>query len=178
MCPQPGATQTYGSALVSEDCLHVNVYTKEVKGEHDYFLRPVIVFFHSGGWFSGTNRSDWLGPDYLLDEDILLVTVNYRLGPLGFLSTNDEHAVGNYGMKDQVLALKWVKHNISAFGGNPNNVTISGYSAGSISVMLHMLSPMSNGNCEYTTYFIINVHINHYFWIYWFVSSSKWNFLQ
>ncbi|KAL1132549.1 hypothetical protein AAG570_010503 [Ranatra chinensis] len=137
VCHQPGA-EYFGPP--SEDCLYINVYTKELSGS-----KPVIIFFHPGGWFSMTSRSDWAGPDYLLDQDLVLVTVNYRLGPLGFMSTGDEHAVGNYGMKDQVLAMKWVKYNIAAFGGDPKSVTITGYSAGSTSVMLHMLSPMSKG---------------------------------
>nr|ATU82449.1 venom carboxylesterase [Lethocerus distinctifemur] len=137
ICPQPGGDY-FGPS--SEDCLILNVYTKQLDGN-----KPVIVFIHPGGFFSATSRSDWSGPDYLLDQDIVLVTVHYRLGPLGFLSTGDGQVVGNAGMKDQVLALRWVRDNIANFGGDPNSVTIAGYSAGSTSVMLHMLSPMSKG---------------------------------
>ncbi|KAL1132546.1 hypothetical protein AAG570_010501, partial [Ranatra chinensis] len=106
---------------------------------------PVIVFFHPGGWFSVTGRSDWYGPHYLLDQDLVLVTLNYRLGPLGFMSTGDEHSVGNYGLKDQVAAMRWVRDNIAKFGGDPNQVTLTGYSVGSTSVQLHTMSPMSKG---------------------------------
>lgn len=73
----------------------------------------------------------------------MVVTINFRLGAFGFLSTGDEHAPGNYGMKDQVEALKWVQKNIRAFGGDPNKVTIAGHNAGAASVILHMVSPMS-----------------------------------
>ncbi|XP_075216251.1 juvenile hormone esterase-like [Lycorma delicatula] len=123
-----------------ENCLYLNVYSKNL----DY-KQPVIVFFHPGAFYSMTGASDWFGPDYLLDRDVVLVTVNYRLDALGFLSTGDKSAVGNYGLKDQVLALRWVQKNINHFGGDPNQVTIAGYSAGSRSVLLHMLSPMSRG---------------------------------
>ncbi|KAL1132555.1 hypothetical protein AAG570_010507 [Ranatra chinensis] len=134
-CVQP-IGDFYGDP--SEDCLFINVYTKKLRGKV-----PVIVFFHAGGWFSQTARSDTLGPHYLVDKDVVVVTANYRLGALGFLSTGDEHAVGNYGMKDQVMALRWVRDNIGEFGGDSGMVTIAGYSVGSTSVVLHMLSPMS-----------------------------------
>ncbi|KAK9512212.1 hypothetical protein O3M35_000681 [Rhynocoris fuscipes] len=84
-------------------------------------------------------------PEYLLDRDVILVTLNYRLGALGFLSTEDNVLPGNNGMKDQSLALKWVKNNIVAFGGNPNGITIAGLSAGGASVHYHVLSPLSDG---------------------------------
>lgn len=70
---------------------------------------------------------------------------NFYPFPLGFLSTGDSKAPGNLGLKDQVVALRWIQRNIAAFGGDPDNVTISGYSVGSLSVMLHMVSPMSKG---------------------------------
>ncbi|CAG4972424.1 unnamed protein product [Colias eurytheme] len=128
---------------VDEDCLTVNVYTplrSERKGK-----LPVIFFIHPGGFYSMTGRSDLAGPHYLLDRDIVLVTINYRLGALGFLSTGDELAPGNNGLKDQVAALWWVQKNIRAFGGDPDNVTVAGCSAGSFSAMLMMMSPMTRG---------------------------------
>ena len=89
--------------------------------------------------------SDYL-PDHIMDsEKMILVTVNYRLGILGFLSTEDEVLPGNLGMKDQVEALKWVQRNIRAFNGDPEIVTLSGFSAGGASVQLHYLSPLSKG---------------------------------
>lgn len=85
------------------------------------------------------------GPDLLVQEDVCIVTFNYRLSSFGFLSTADQHAQGNYGLKDMVAALKWVNENIAAFGCNPHNVTVFGQSAGSVSVNLMMLSEMARG---------------------------------
>ncbi|KAL0860271.1 hypothetical protein ABMA27_009691 [Loxostege sticticalis] len=137
-CPQITPAGYY----TDEDCLTINVYTPDHNSRKPL---PVIVFIHAGGFYSFSGRSDVAGPHYLLDKDIVLVTFNYRLGTLGFLSTGDELAPGNNGMKDQVAALKWVQSNIRAFGGDPGLVTIAGCSAGSTSVMLHMISPMSKG---------------------------------
>lgn len=78
-----------------------------------------------------------------MDRDIVLVTINYRFGPFGFLSTGTEEAIGNMGLKDQSLALKWIQNNIDAFGGDPSRVTIAGLSAGAYSVTAHMASEMS-----------------------------------
>lgn len=87
------------------------------------------------------------GCEYLLESsDIIHVNINYRLGPLGFLSTGDNLVPGNNGLKDQVAALEWVQRNIAGFGGDPNKVTILGLSAGGASVHYHYLSPLSNGN--------------------------------
>lgn len=107
--------------------------------------RPVILFIHGGGFHSLGSSSNWLGPQYLLDQDIVLVTFNYRLGILGFFSTGDKEAPGNYGLKDQVLVLKWIQNNIAAFGGNSQSVTIVGHGAGGISATLHLVSPLSRG---------------------------------
>ncbi|CAH0403288.1 unnamed protein product [Chilo suppressalis] len=137
-CPLP-APPDYP---VDEDCLTINVYTPTSNSSASL---PVIFFIHPGGFYSMTGRSDLAGPHYLLDRDIVLVTINYRLGSLGFLSTGDKLAPGNNGFRDQVVAMQWVQRNIRAFGGEPNLVTIAGCSAGSISVMLHMVSPMSKG---------------------------------
>lgn len=104
------------------------------------------MFYIHGGLFTiGSGNSDQLGPDFLLDHDVLLVTFNFRLGALGFLSLDIEETPGNVGLKDQVAALKWVKRNIAKFGGDPDNVTIFGQSSGGSSVTLHLLSPMSKG---------------------------------
>lgn len=108
-------------------------------------LRPVLVYIHGGSFAAGNCRSEWQGPQYLMDHDIVLVTIQYRLGTLGYFSTGDSFAPGNYGMKDQVEALRWVQKNIAAFGGDPSSVTISGESAGGASIGLHLLSPMSRG---------------------------------
>lgn len=105
----------------------------------------VVVFIHGGGYIRGQGIT--YGPQYLLDSnDFVYVSINYRLGVLGFASTGDNELPANNGMKDQVAALKWIQQNIGAFGGNPNNVTITGMSAGASSVHYHLLSPMSKGN--------------------------------
>jgi len=91
--------------------------------------------------------SDIGNPVYFMDEDVVLVTTQYRLGVLGFLSSGDETISGNMGMKDQVQALKWIQANIKDFGGDPNTVTIFGESAGAASVHFHLFSPLSEGGC-------------------------------
>lgn len=94
---------------------------------------------------SGSGNEFLYGPEFLLEEDVILVGGNYRLSALGFLSTFTEEFPGNYGMKDQVQILKWVQQNIGQFGGDPKRVTIFGESAGAGSVGFHMMSPMSQG---------------------------------
>ncbi|XP_032512096.2 juvenile hormone esterase-like [Danaus plexippus] len=138
-CPH----RTRPGSYVSEDCLRINVYSP-LREDRSSPL-PVVVYIHAGGLYSMTARSDLAGPHVLLDRDLVLVTFNYRLGSLGFLSTGDALAPGNNGFKDQVVALRWVQRNIAAFGGDPTSVTIAGCSAGSLSVLLHMVSPMSKG---------------------------------
>ncbi|XP_069696461.1 esterase E4-like isoform X1 [Periplaneta americana] len=129
-----------------EDCLYLNVYTPRLPADGEATeLLPVMFWIHSGGWVAGSGSSDLYGPQYLLDKEIVLVTINYRLGPLGFLSTGDEVCPGNNGLKDQLAALRWVRDNIAAFGGNPNSVTIFGESAGGASVHHHVLSESSRG---------------------------------
>lgn len=108
----------------------------------------VVVFIHGGAFIGGEGII--YGPQYLLDNnDFVYVSINYRLGILGFASTGDNILPGNNGMKDQVAALKWIQRNIGAFGGNPKNVTISGMSAGASSVHYHLLSPMSKGKNDF-----------------------------
>lgn len=97
------------------------------------------------GFQFGSGNSFLYGPDYLVDENVVLVTINYRLGPLGFLNLETPEASGNAGLKDVVLALRWVKDNIKEFGGDPDRVTIFGQSAGGATVHYLMLSPMSKG---------------------------------
>nr|WCC58149.1 carboxylesterase [Pharsalia antennata] len=130
----------------SEDCLNLNVYTKRLP-DSDSKLKPVMVFIHGGAFSTGSNKPSMYGPEFLLTEDIVLVVINYRLGALGFLSSDDVNlgVPGNAGLKDQVLALKWVQENIRNFNGDPNNVTIFGESAGSGSVHYLVLSPSAKG---------------------------------
>ncbi|KAJ6631273.1 Venom carboxylesterase-6, partial [Pseudolycoriella hygida] len=123
--------------LGEENCLKLQVFTPSLTNN-----MPVMVYFHGGGFTIGTGNI--LQPQYFMDEDIVLVVVNYRLGPFGFLSLQDEHIPGNNGLKDQSVALKWVQQNIVNFGGNPKKVTIFGNSAGAASVSFHMLSQQSS----------------------------------
>ncbi|XP_055854089.1 juvenile hormone esterase-like [Episyrphus balteatus] len=136
-CPQ----DQFDSPDNSEDCLRLNVYSKDLNAS-----KPVIVFIHAGGFYGSSGRSNTdAGPQLLMDRDIVLVTINYRLGTLGYLATGTAEAPGNAGFKDQVIALRWVRDHIRNFGGDPNSVTLLGYSAGSMSIGLHMVSPMSKG---------------------------------
>ena len=84
-------------------------------------------------------------PVYLVDKNVAIVTINYRLGPFGFLSMGTDSVPGNAGFRDQVMAMKWVQQNIADFGGDPDSVTIFGESAGALSTSAHLLSPMSEG---------------------------------
>ena len=131
-----------------EDCLALNVYTRsipEVSDKGPGPKLPVMVWIHGGGFQFGSGTTETYGPDFFMDEDVVIVTINYRLGPLGFLSTGDDNIPGNMGMWDQVLALKWVQQNIAAFGGDPDNVTIFGESAGGMSVSYLLLSKAASG---------------------------------
>ncbi|CAG9865174.1 unnamed protein product [Phyllotreta striolata] len=126
--------------LGDEDCLYVNVYTPTVdtKAKLD-----VLVYIHGGAFMF--NHGGQTLPDIVLDRNVVFVNLNYRLGPLGFLSTEDQYVPGNNGIKDQMLALKWIKDNVESFGGNPESITISGMSAGGASVHTHLISPRSKG---------------------------------
>jgi bile salt-stimulated lipase len=104
----------------------------------------VIVHVHGGGYMYG-NGLAYSRPEVLMDRDVIFVTFNYRLGILGFLSTEDDVVPGNNGLKDQVMALRWVQNHIASFGGNPDSVTLTGLSAGGSSVHLHYFSEMSKG---------------------------------
>ncbi|XP_059046548.1 juvenile hormone esterase-like [Achroia grisella] len=126
----------------TEDCLYLNVYTKTVTPAKPL---PVMVWIHGGSFYTGSGDSDFYGPEFFMMHDVILVTFNYRLEVLGFLCLNNEEVPGNAGLKDQVAALKWVNKNIAVFGGDPNNVTIFGCSAGSGACSLHLISKMSKG---------------------------------
>lgn len=126
-----------------EDCLYLNVYTPPVDKQIEKL--PVMVFFHGGGWQCGSGISGFYGPDFLLEHDIVLVSGNFRVGPLGFLSTGQEDCPGNNGLKDQVLILQWIRENIDRFGGDPNSVTVFGESAGGASGTYLMMSPLAKG---------------------------------
>ncbi|KAG7212180.1 hypothetical protein KM043_012520 [Ampulex compressa] len=146
ICIQRNAYTHDENIVGSEDCLYLNVYTPKLPSNDDgKYGYPVMIWIHSGGWITGSGNSEFYGPKFLLDHDVVLVGMNYRLGPIGFLSTEDLACPGNNGLKDQVQSIRWVHENIAAFGGDPNRITIFGDSAGGASVHQHMISPLSQG---------------------------------
>jgi len=151
VCPQPKfgkGVYEADRAPADEDCLYLNVWTPAgtPKGK-----LPVMVWIHGGGFTIGSGSMRYYDGQNLARLGVVIVTINYRLGPLGFfahpqLSAESEHGVsGNYGVLDQIAALEWVQQNIAAFGGDPDCVTIFGESAGSVSVCLLMVSPLAKG---------------------------------
>jgi para-nitrobenzyl esterase len=141
ICPQDGTTT--GDA---EDCLFLNVWTPQAavaRGKR----RPVMVFIHGGAFLFGAGSLPLYHGAYLAASgNVVVVTLNYRLGALGFLAVPELGLTGNYGIQDQRLALRWVAENIAAFGGDPGKVTIFGESSGAMSVRLHLFSiPQNRG---------------------------------
>lgn len=144
-CPQP---RQRADGQYSEDCLFVNVWTPARPSETKL---PVMVWIHGGAFnFGSASQPEYHGKNLSM-KGVVVVTLNYRLGPLGFFAhplldgESERHTSGNYGLLDQIAALQWVQKNIAAFGGDPGNVTIFGQSAGSRSVSLLMLSPLAKG---------------------------------
>jgi para-nitrobenzyl esterase len=132
----------------SEDCLFLNVYTPANAKKKSKL--PVMFWIHGGGYSGGASSEPRHNGDFLPTKGVVLVTINYRLGVFGFLVTDElakegNGTAGNYGLMDMVAALQWVRGNIAAFGGDPNNVTIFGESAGSFAVSTLMASPMAQG---------------------------------
>jgi para-nitrobenzyl esterase len=133
---------------VSEDCLYLNIWTPAKRAAERL---PVIVWIHGGGYRNGSASMPLYWGDQLAHRGVIVVTIAYRLGPLGFLALADltrespSGSSGNYGLMDQLAALRWVQHNISAFGGDPSRVTIAGQSSGAISVSILMASPQAKG---------------------------------
>jgi para-nitrobenzyl esterase len=139
-CTQPGG-------IGSENCLFLNVFTPQLKSDHDGHGLPVMFWIHGGGLINGNSTP--YNPVELVRRGVIVVTLNYRLGFLGFLAQSavdaEGHVNGNYGLMDQQFALKWVRRNIAGFGGDPNRVTIFGESAGGQSVYAHLASPTASG---------------------------------
>ncbi|XP_053674413.1 juvenile hormone esterase-like [Anopheles nili] len=133
----------------SEDCLYLNVYSPmtSTKGSNssNHVPIPTLVFIHPGAFMVGYNSPLMYNAEKLMDHSVILVTIPYRLGAFGFLSTSDEAASGNFGLKDQRLALQWIQKNIHAFGGDPKLVTLLGSSAGGASVHLHLMHLQNEG---------------------------------
>ena len=139
---------TRGNLDRDEDCLYLNLWTAAEQADE---ARPVMVWFHGGGHTGGWGSAQIFDGTALANKGVVLVTINYRLGPFGFLAhpaltAESPHAAsGNYGLLDKAAALEWVRDNIAAFGGDPGNVTIFGQSAGSWSVCYLMASPLAAG---------------------------------
>ena len=112
---------------MSEDCLYLNIYTPCTVDE----ALPVMVWIHGGDYKYGDGGTEFYGPEYLIDEEVILVTIQYRLVPFGFISLESSVLPGNQGLKDQKLALQWIQDHIESFGGNKNEVTLFGQNAGS-----------------------------------------------
>ena len=129
----------------SEDCLYLNIFAPGKNATNSSQLYPVLMFIHGGSYVFGTTARHTTPGEVLPRRGVVLVTIQYRLGAFGFMTTGDNAARGNWGMLDQVQALKWIQENIKAFGGDPNRVTILGVSSGGASVGLHLLSPLSKG---------------------------------
>jgi para-nitrobenzyl esterase len=150
-CMQVGVSMP-GEAppAVSEDCLYLNIWTP-AKARTAREHLPVIVWIYGGGYINGSASMPLYWGDRLAQKDLIVVTIAYRLGPLGFLTLPEltreslHHSSGNYGLMDQITALEWIQRNIAAFGGDPKCVTIAGQSSGSISVSILMASPLAKG---------------------------------
>lgn len=133
---------------ISEDCLYLNVWTP-AEGAHSRL--PVLVWIHGGGFVNGSASMPLYWGDALARRGIVVVTVAYRLGAFGFLAHPEltresaHRSSGNYGLMDQIAALKWVRRNIAKLGGDPNRITVAGQSAGSMSVSILMASPLAKG---------------------------------
>ncbi len=144
-CSQPASA--FGIASTSEDCLYLNVYTPSAARPVNAAALPVMVWIHGGALVTG--ESDDYDPAALVGTGVIVVTINYRLGYLGFLASAgldaEGHVAANYGLQDQQFALDWVRRNIGGFGGDPARVTIFGESAGGLSVLSHLISPTAYG---------------------------------
>ena len=146
--PKPRAASIYADppAEMSEDCLFLNIWTPE--GARN---APVMVWIHGGSLTGGASSETMYDGALFAKRGIVLVSINYRLGALGYLALPElsaespDHVSGNYGLLDQMEALRWVKRNIAAFGGDPTRITVAGESAGGLSVLYLLASPLARG---------------------------------
>ena len=137
-----GETYTY-----SEDCLFLNIFAPDTAKSGDGL--SVLIYIHGGGFTGGCGHEKHFDGPTWPTKGIIGVTINYRLGPMGFVTLpelkEEAGTTGNYGLYDQVCAMQWVKDNIASFGGDPENITIMGQSAGAMSVQQHVCSPLTKG---------------------------------
>ncbi|XP_043796963.1 juvenile hormone esterase-like [Apis laboriosa] len=134
-----------GSMIGQEDCLYLNIYVPKEISEKEKSGLPVMVHAYGGKFSTGNASSYKLPPDYIMDQDVILVVMNYRLNILGFFSTASRASPGNYGLKDIVQALRWIQENIRSFDGNPNKVTLWGHSAGAAAIHILALNKKTEG---------------------------------
>ncbi|XP_031627747.1 venom carboxylesterase-6-like [Contarinia nasturtii] len=127
----------------SENCLFVNIFTPVLGRKKKAAKLPVMFFIHGGAFTEGDSTNGFYGPDMFIEQNIVLVTFDYRLGPFGFCNFNLPGLTGNMGFKDQQVALEWIYNNIKYFGGNPHKITVFGESAGGISTHLQVLNSQS-----------------------------------
>ena len=146
----PGARSMSMSPTSSEDCLFLNVWRPASAAQNAKL--PVMVWIYGGGFTGGSSAMPFTSGTQFAKQGVVLVAANYRVGRFGFFAfpalskEHPEDLKGNYAYMDQIAALKWVQQNIAAFGGDPNNVTIFGESAGGVSVHTHLTSPLSPGH--------------------------------
>ncbi len=152
-CPQPGQGGSFYIDVLAvgstdEDCLYLNVWSPAESSDERL---PVMVWIHGGSFETGSGSMAIYDGRNLAARGVVVVTINYRLGPFGFLahpslSAESPHGVsGNYGLLDQIAALEWIQRNIAGFGGDPGNVTVFGESAGAISILDLLVSPLASG---------------------------------
>lgn len=135
-----GATMWNPNSPLSEDCLYLNVVVPHPRPDN----AAVLVWIFGGGFYSGTSTLEVYDPKILAtEENVIVVSMQYRVTSLGFLYFGIEDAPGNVGLFDQLMGLKWIHDNVASFGGNPHNITLFGESAGAVSVSMHLLSPLS-----------------------------------
>merc|ERR1712002_904905 len=138
--------ENIGSYTGEEDCLYLNIYTPTLtRSNNPLALKAVMLWIHGGGFSAGSGSEYWYDPVNFMEKDVVVVTINYRLGPLGFLTFGNDLASGNLGLRDQQLAIQWTRNYIQNFGGDPKKITIFGESAGGMSVHAQVLSPHNQG---------------------------------
>lgn len=155
MQPEPKPSGAYGEEImipkdgaINEDCLYLNIWTPAKSANEK---RPVLVVVHGGGFMAGSGSIPLLDGEQMAKKGLVVVSINYRLGVFGFLAhpllsaESPHHSSGNYGILDQMAAFRWIKKNIAAFGGDPNNITADGGSAGSCSVVTILASELGKG---------------------------------
>ena len=146
----------------TEDCLYLNVYSPDIPVTENQRKLPVLVCFFSDSFTKG--NFDIYSPEYFMDTtEVLVVIVQFRLGPFGFLNLGLEECPGNQGLWDQLLALEWIRDNIHAFGGDNSNVTLVGHGSGSICVSYHLVSPQTTG-LFHRAILMSGTFISPYFW--------------